>query len=256
MKTTTTTETETITAPDPIIRNAKDLAKWIGVDYDEDSTEEYLGKAMSRRLYKDTSCGAWLSLARMEDCEKPVIWTAHLKKGIDGVYVTRARRAHGKTTTDIASLPERVRQFLLLFAHSNKTELTPDCFDTLSAISVSNGDATKRVTAKSPIEKIVTFSLKEMIYVNGVAIGSIVEGTDATTSVHELAFPFLLSDFWAAVQKVEDEASEIWNETHGCDTCEAHWMEESENGEGLEGIYGGIPVWVECPDCGGGGAII
>ena len=94
----------------------------------------------------------------------------------------------------------------------------------------------------------------------GITLGSIVEGIDATTDTHDLRFPFTEKSFWAALQAVEDEASELWKGSHGCETCAKHWQEEGfatdEWGDEFEGDDGHTPVWDECPDCGGSGAII
>ena len=78
----------------------------------------------------------------------------------------------------------------------------------------------------------------------GVVVGSIVEGVDYGTETHELTYPFKLEDFWAALKKVEEEADQIWKETHGCDDCE----EENE--------FGYIPINPKCKSCEGEGAII
>lgn len=76
-----------------------------------------------------------------------------------------------------------------------------------------------------------------------VKIGSIVEGVERTTEVQELEFPFSEEEWDEAVQAVEDEAEEIWSETHGCEDC------------GEE--YGGYrAVNPDCPSCGGQGTII
>lgn len=94
----------------------------------------------------------------------------------------------------------------------------------------------------------------------GITLGSIVEGIDATTDTYDLRFPFTEKQFWAALQCVEDEASELWKQSHGCETCAKHWQAEGfdtdEWGEKFEGSDGHTPVWDECPDCGGSGSII
>ena len=53
----------------------------------------------------------------------------------------------------------------------------------------------------------------------GVTVGSIVEGVDWGTETHSLHYPFRESDLWSALEKVEAEANEIWESTHGCDEC-------------------------------------
>lgn len=80
----------------------------------------------------------------------------------------------------------------------------------------------------------------------GVAVGSIVEGVDWGTETHCLHYPFKESELWAALEKVEEEANEIWESTHGCDEC----------GEPDEYNGGHIHINPECPSCKGEGVII
>tara|TARA_R100000664_G_scaffold32559_1_gene47686 strand:+ start:884 stop:1177 length:294 start_codon:yes stop_codon:yes gene_type:complete len=47
---------------------------------------------------------------------------------------------------------------------------------------------------------------------DGIAVGSIVEGSDADCTPHKLEYPFELDEFWEALQAIEDEAKEIWAE--------------------------------------------
>jgi hypothetical protein len=79
----------------------------------------------------------------------------------------------------------------------------------------------------------------------GVTVGSIVEGVDWGTDTHTLRYPFEIQDFWDALQAVEDEANEIWHDTHGCDDC---GMEHPE--------WGTQMINLECKTCNGEGAII
>lgn len=86
---------------------------------------------------------------------------------------------------------------------------------------------------------------------SGIKAGSIVEGVDQETSVQSLQYPFTKEQFWAAIKAVEDEAKEIWDETHGCDGC---WEGCEDCGEKELGQY--IPVNPNCKSCGGEGVII
>ena len=80
----------------------------------------------------------------------------------------------------------------------------------------------------------------------GVAVASIVEGVDWGTDTHCLHYPFKEPDLWSALEKVEAEANEIWESTHGCDEC----------GEPDEYNGGHIYINPECPSCKGDGVII
>jgi hypothetical protein len=96
-----------------------------------------------------------------------------------------------------------------------------------------------------------------------VLIGSIVEGVDAEagpvsvrlddlrsrrSKAGNVTARSLRSAFSDAVSAVNAEAQQIWDETHGCDTCLAYWE--------AEGLPGETAVWEECPECEGGGTII
>lgn len=79
----------------------------------------------------------------------------------------------------------------------------------------------------------------------GVSVGSIVEGVDCGTDTHTLPYPFYISEFWGAVEEVEQEAKRIWDATHGCEVC---GMEDPETGY--------TPINPDCNHCKGHGAII
>lgn len=89
-------------------------------------------------------------------------------------------------------------------------------------------------------------------------VGSIVEGCDYGTDNIEVVANQVEEDpsdyrtrFDAALSKVEQEAQSIWNDTHGCESCAAHWV-----GEGIDLDGEMSPIWIECPDCQGQGQIM
>lgn len=88
---------------------------------------------------------------------------------------------------------------------------------------------------------------------NGVNVGSIVEGCDQYCDVQELRYPFDHTDFWAAVQRVEDQADEIWKDTHGCEHC---WPDGCFTEWGGERTFGDWPINPDCPECNGEGTIL
>ena len=53
----------------------------------------------------------------------------------------------------------------------------------------------------------------------GIALGSIVEGVDEGTQTYTLNYPFTIDQFQDALQSVEDEATDIWQATHGWTCC-------------------------------------
>lgn len=89
----------------------------------------------------------------------------------------------------------------------------------------------------------------------GICFSSIVEGVEQTTETYEILNDFVTADgFWMevdrAIECVERDAKDIWENTHGCESCVAHWN------EGDPGRYevGDCPVWPECAYCNGSGA--
>lgn len=91
-----------------------------------------------------------------------------------------------------------------------------------------------------------------------ISVSSIIEGVDYDTETIEIEIDGKTSqqiydEFFAAVEEVNRQACEIWNDTHGCETCRAYWIKEGlPNGE----TEFGCPVWKECPDCDAAGTVI
>lgn len=106
-------------------------------------------------------------------------------------------------------------------------------------------------------------ALKPDDFVTALSVSSIVEGVEQNTRTiivdlfsEDYETPDQAADAWgAAVDAVEKEADEIWQQTHGCPTCAKHWGNCGEFGT-IEGDDGMTPIWDKCPDCGGGGTVI
>lgn len=80
---------------------------------------------------------------------------------------------------------------------------------------------------------------------DGVSVGSIVEGVDWGTETYFLKYPFTKDEYYAALDMVEKEAKDIWEQTHGCDDC---FEFEDENGF--------KPINHDCRTCHGEGTIL
>ncbi len=65
-----------------------------------------------------------------------------------------------------------------------------------------------------------------------------------------------------AIRRVEEEANQIWNGTHGCEGCAKHWHrvgvrhDDWGNEFSKEGCDGCTPIYTKCRSCKGHGAII
>lgn len=92
--------------------------------------------------------------------------------------------------------------------------------------------------------------------ITAISVGSIVEGVEQCTEtiildVAEYSDGAALSSaFDDALQKVNNEANEIWLSTHGCETC------AKDAGLDWDQTCGDVPVNPKCPDCQGHGTVI
>lgn len=89
---------------------------------------------------------------------------------------------------------------------------------------------------------------KDIEPLKGLKVGSIIEGVDyETETIFVPAEPLstLNKRFFEAITEVNNQAQEIWNETHGCNDC----------GE-PDPETGYIHINPNCKTCGGEGAII
>lgn len=114
--------------------------------------------------------------------------------------------------------------------------------------------------------------------ITAICVSSIVEGVDQTTDTHEIScdpddlesqatpdegdnlHETLERLFYKAVDAVNDEAGQIWRDTHGCEGCARHWASEGiiegDYGNPMEGCDGTTWVWKDCPKCQGHGVAI
>lgn len=100
----------------------------------------------------------------------------------------------------------------------------------------------------------------EGILVTALLVGSIVEGVDHGTDDIEIEVKQLdekpeefRKRFDAAIAEVEQQADSIWNDTHGCESCQAYWTDQGLDIDDSGGI---VPVYKYCPDCQGRGRVI
>ena len=93
------------------------------------------------------------------------------------------------------------------------------------------------------------------------------EGIDSDLPSHILDWPFTKEKFWEAVGQADNDGLELWYQTHGCETCREHWKENGIDWETIDRLNleytdfidldeDHVPVWRECPSCGGEGDII
>lgn len=84
----------------------------------------------------------------------------------------------------------------------------------------------------------------------GVVFGSIVEGSDQYAEPVRVEFPCTDDDIDLALQDVDDQCNDIWNETHGCPHCYHDGDDEAFEAAAEH------PVNPNCKECGGHGIVI
>lgn len=203
-----------------MIRNTTDLFKLFGVDSEA---------RLSRRLYKDTECGAWAKLVppgKRKVGTRRETWTARVTNSIVGPKCFYVRKKGGKTMSSIeapmevqtymtmgSSLPFKKgdAQTLQLISWEGICDLSPEGQvrdpHRANLLKVTRRGSTVYVTFEVPVAVMEAHD-------GGVLIGSIVEGSDAEVMPEELIFPFTEEELDRAVQNVEDDADMLWREAN------------------------------------------
>ena len=96
-------------------------------------------------------------------------------------------------------------------------------------------------------------SVEPMVVIRGIRVGSIVEGTDRECQTITINSPCSPQNVWDAVEAVNEEAEEIWMNTHGCEHC---WPDGRFDDYGNEQEFGDWPVNLECQHCKGRGVVV
>lgn len=223
------------------IKTAEDVFNHFGADFDPEKSLEENNRWLSRRIYKDTACGAW---AKVEERPATVCKYAHYSAEyvkLDGVWTLLAVRRHDEFTGPPV---ERV-------AVPNKQlhgYFWPDAEEMQGYLRAKTED-TGRHHYESPVE-FLTWAAPTGEQVLEFVCGSIVEGSDAEVTADPVTLPCSPEDLDATIRWVEDEVQAIWNDTHGCEGCEK--LAEQEYGKGCwEG-----QVMQGCPECSGDGVAI
>ena len=188
---------------------------------------------VERATYKYTICGAWITEEIVEgDSRRKSELEKQYNNAIDDL----------NKIYDSRNLDERKRVEELDADFWNGDELgfmqwanevRPNSFGRLQIDLLVLGSLSKgEIEGIWPTEAV------------GITVGSIVEGVDQSVAPRSLSYPFRIQEFWDALQEVEDEASQIWNETHGCDDCERG----SDTGYNM--------INPECKTCKGEGVIL
>lgn len=189
---------------DKTIRTAEDVFNHFGADYDPEKSLEENNRWLSRRIYKDTSCGAWAmvdSRPGMEACRG--LFSAHYAK-VDGIWELVCIYRH-RVFSDVAEplgldVHPDVRRYFWLEGDGAMQEFLDEQADGRFFWTSDKQDVEwMKPTGTMRLEFIC---------------GSIVEGSDAEVTASPVTLPCAPESLDAAIQYVEDEVETLWNEAH------------------------------------------
>jgi hypothetical protein len=214
------------------IKTIEDVFSHFWATWEPESDLKRNNDLLSRRLYKDTDCGAWASITPpglRQVGKRQETWTCYFRK-VDGIWERGMFSFNGDRVID-SKVPRAVLEYFWPPFDSIVPPVTDNGMQEFLALEAKG---------RSSFELTDTVDLPIMEPHNGIfLVGSIVEGTDAEVTASPVYLPCEAKDLDDAVQYVEDETSLVWNQTHGCDDC---------------GMDGGINP--DCETCGGEGEII
>lgn len=208
------------------IRTPNDVAAHFDADFDPNAVMAENGARLSRRIYKDTECGAWADFMRRDitHCERQE-WAARYAK-VDGVWQLLSL-THADKPAEFSVHNGQVREYFF-----------PTGIDMSEFLDCAAKGAADLMLTETVEVKVKTG--EEWVF----RCGSIVEGIDAEVMPEEVVLPCTPADLDGAVKAVEDEADRLWRETHGCADCGA------ENDTGYRSIN------PDCASCRGEGTIL
>lgn len=170
-------------------------------------------EGLSRAIYEYTACGAWCRIfppGRVRDFKSDRVETFQASLDIEEGTVRCTSLVDAMGVSCLENPPEDVAVFLHL-QPGGGTDVQPEDLD-----RIREGDWVPVVRRR---EDGVDVEIRVKIFgwrkhSGGIQIGSTVEGTESSTDVQELFFPFTEEQFDAAILEVEEEASEIWDSVH------------------------------------------
>lgn len=208
------------------IQTPEQVAAHFGADFDAAQTAEQNNARLSRRIYKDTECGAWAEVVRQDITHREQQeWTARYTK-VESAWQLLSLVRDGDAV-EFSVHGGQVREYFF------PTGI--DMSEFLDGEAKGAADLTLTDTVEIKVK-----TGEEWVF----RCGSIVEGVDAEVMPEEVVLPCVPSDLDRAVKAVEDAAKSLWNETHGCDNCSA------ENDTGYRSINHA------CTACHGEGTIL
>lgn len=218
------------------VKTVEDVFNHFGADYDPALPLEDNNRWLSRRIYKDTGCGAWGKVEQYPEQEKRQGQYRATYQKQEGVWellcIFECAFNELDTANELSTYPQEVRDYFWPPAAGVQEFL--------------NKQAQGHNVWGTQVETVDYRVLTGRTVIQ-FECGSIVEGCDAEVAASPVVLPCTPDDLDVTIKYVEDSVQEIWNDTHGCDGCQK--LCEQEYGAGS---WDGA-VHPECPECDGDG---
>ena len=160
-------------------------------------------RSLSRRVYKDTECGAWATFGMPGEravSHESQTWTGRYAK-IDGVWEMLLPLRDG-VPCEASTMPQAAKEYFW------PSDLQPSDLDDLAKGAASlTLTETIRVPVMAP-------------HAGSFVVGSIVEGSDAEVPPETVFLPCSPEDIDRAIAGVNDEACRLWDEANETEIVE------------------------------------
>jgi hypothetical protein len=207
-----------------LITSLNELAVTINVR-PGDTDEETIAR-ISRQVYKDTTCGAWVDKTTVSGPSIPRRYVVRFNDSILGPRATGWRFWGEKTGfKGFRIAPRSLLSYLDPFDKHKYKDFIPlpnDFGRTMAkaqeAIDTCTSDEFRWLNRSALGAYIASITIDEPgEQYPGIAIGSIVEGSDAEVEPQILKFPFSRDDWDNAIANIEEEADRLWLEANDVD---------------------------------------
>ena len=213
--------------------------------------------SIAHRIYKRTTCGAGFTIFEPKVRIEERRYRASLVHGEHGACVARIDLVvdHNRSRPARQPLPQPVIDMLAIEAAGGRTPM-PALVSPAEPVSLeylrSQIASMEEIYIEKdlPRELVIAFNVKVPLSIapskrraTGIRVCGYCEGADAELPTYSLDFPFTEEEFEAALQSCDDDADQLWNETHGCARC------------GDEELSGYRAVNPDCKSCGGDGIV-
>lgn len=226
------------------LKTPDDVFEYFDVDLDDGNgkplTLEEKNAQLSRRVYKGTGCGAWAEIREKQEARlRRAVWEGAYQNFGGDWMLTGMRETNGAKAWTM-DVPKDVGEFFAIdwMPSDERIQFALNYLEN-EQLPKDTTFFVARCTILTPFRSRSVFDF---------VVGSIVEGVDQCAGPEYVRLPCKERDIREAIEQIEREVQDIWNETHGCEKC-------------FGGVYAANdsdinPVDPDCESCGGDGISI